>query len=308
MGLTVEFIGFWPGFDPEDFFLPIFRAVFECEVVEVFDSNIPDLAVHSVFIHEGRSHPLMKMVRGIPWAVSSFLQRPVRPPPKPSRRIWFTGENVRPPASGFSATLSFDATSDINFRVPLWWLLFPAPGSRKAVTSESHRLGIQPSLEEAVNGRDLPQQGNRPKFACTFIGKPEPTRLEILSALESVGKVDKFGPYFGREVEHKFPVAIDYDFVVCPENDLYPGYITEKAVEAWACGAVPLYAGNDVYGDLNPHAVINVTDFTNLGDFCAFVQKLESDPEKLGLMRGESLLSKVPDYVGLVEFLRRVLA
>lgn len=307
MVMSVRFVGFWPGFDPEDFFLPIFRLVFGCEVYEAAGNSGSVLEVYSVFIHEGRSHPLMKVARGLPRLLSRFSSESADHSSGAARKIWYTGENMRPPANGYSATLSFDATGGDNFYLPLWWLLFPAPGSRNEYTSESHRLGIQPSLTEGVNGRNLPKLGNRPKFACTFIGKPETTRLKMIRALESVGEVDKFGAHFGNPVDHKFPIASDYDFVICPENSTYPGYITEKAIEAWASGAIPLYLGNDVHGDLNPDALVNMNDYANMDDFCAVVEELTSDPIRIESMRRRNILNRAPDYEGLVDFLRDAL-
>jgi hypothetical protein len=307
MTVTIGFVGFWPGFDSEDFFLPILRAVYEEDVIEATSHGVPDLVLRSVFIRQGRSHPVMRAVRRIP----QFLERAFRAPQDDSRNapkeLWFTGENVRPPQSGYSATLSFDPTGGNNFRVPLWWLLFPAPGSRKSETSESRRLGMQPSLTEALNGRSLTEPGSRPKFACTFIGKPEATRLSMIEVLERIGRVETFGTYFGNPVDHKFPIASDYDFVICPENSTYPGYITEKAIEAWASGAIPLYLGNDVHGDLNPGALVNLHDYANTDDFCAVVEELTSDPIKIESMRKRNILNRAPDYEGLVDFLRAAL-
>ena len=40
-------------------------------------------------------------------------------------------------------------------------------------------------------------------------------------------------------------VARNYRYFLCFENDLYPGYVTEKPIEAWASGSVPLWRGID---------------------------------------------------------------
>lgn len=306
MGLSVSFCGFWEGFDSEDFFLPIFRSVTGGEVSEVGLDVKPDVLVQSVFVHTGRSHPLVQVARNFGLSMGAlFDNRKPRPPSGPIM-LWFTGENVRPPEIGYSATLSFDSTAGGNFRVPLWWLLFPAPGSRNSISTESGRLGVGLSLSSAVNGRGTVPGGYRSKFACAFFGKPEPFRLRMLEALQEIGEVERFGSHFGQPVRHKFPVAKDFDFVVCPENSQYPGYVTEKAIEAWACGAIPLYAGNDYFGDLNPRAIVNASDFENLAEFRDAVQELRLDGDRMTTMRKENILSKAPDYSALIAFLRGI--
>ena len=62
------------------------------------------------------------------------------------------------------------------------------------------------------------------------------------------------------------------------ENDLYPGYVTEKLVEAYVSGTVPLYWG-DLGNDsmINRKCFINLKDFSSLADFVDHVNSLDTE-------------------------------
>jgi hypothetical protein len=72
-------------------------------------------------------------------------------------------------------------------------------------------------------------------------------------------------------------IAKDFRFVLCFENDLYPGYVTEKPFEAWATGAVPLWWGDDPAGYVNEEAVVNAARFNSLSDFAESVAEIDAD-------------------------------
>ena len=56
----------------------------------------------------------------------------------------------------------------------------------------------------------------------------------------------EFPNYYGR-AENKQETLREYNFVIAFENSDYPGYITEKIIEAFKAGAVPLYWGGGAY-------------------------------------------------------------
>ena len=71
---------------------------------------------------------------------------------------------------------------------------------------------------------------------------------------------------FGRGNIHdsrgKFFIYEDFEFSLCFENDLYPGYVTEKLIDSYISGCVPLY-----WGSLRNESILNPDAFTNLNDF-----------------------------------------
>jgi len=148
----------------------------------------------------------------------------------------------------------------------------------------------------------------RPGFVCAFIGNPEPIRFRAVDELRKFGEVQVFGTAVDRPVSRKLDVAKDFRFVLAFENDVYPGYVTEKPLEAYACGAVPLWRGLDAAKILNPHSMINALDFPSLSHFAKEVASLDADPEKLNRVASEPLVNQVPSLEALKAALCELIA
>jgi hypothetical protein len=307
MALSVRCVGFWEGFSAHEFFLPVLSLAAGEECVLVPSTEKADITLSSVFRNESRKATLRRLALKYLLGIESPERLADSVGERSALRVWFTGENVRPPLEGADVTLSFDRTEGNNFRVPLWWLLFPIEHETfRGPLPDVSRLGIEPKLSDALKGRPVTQAAPR-KFAVGFFSNREPHRARLVEALAAVGQVDVYGSMSGRRVASKYPMASEYAFMVCPENDLYPGYVTEKAVEAWACGAIPLYFGLDRFGDLNPEALINADDFSSREKFVERVSTVWSDPALMADMRAKPILKSAPDISGLVGFLRTAL-
>jgi hypothetical protein len=140
-------------------------------------------------------------------------------------------------------------------------------------------------------------------FVSSFINNPHPTRLRAIFELSKIGKVGVYGRSVGNYVEDKIGTAGEYWFNLCFENDLYPGYVTEKVLEAWLAGTVPLYWGLDSAGILNPKAIVNLNDFKSLKEFMEYVKFLEENPEKMIEIINQPLILKDFDYQAPLQFL-----
>lgn len=215
--------------------------------------------------------------------------------------VWFTGENIRPPAAPWDGYLSFDLDPlrGRNAYLPLWWYSIGLLGSAHSTFTTQ-----APSVRDLLDPRDPGRR--RPRFACAFINNPDPVRLHAVQALSSVGKVDIYGAAVGRHVVDKAEVAGQYRFVLCFENDIYPGYVTEKAIEAWGTGAVPLWSGSDPAGYLNPSAMINAAALPSLDAFAEAVAAMDSDSSAWEAAAGSPLVTREPDLTPAVELLRRL--
>ncbi len=63
-----------------------------------------------------------------------------------------------------------------------------------------------------------------------------------------------------------------YNFVFAMENHDKDGYITEKIINAFVSGAIPIFYGNKIVNEFfNKKAFINVSDFNNLNDCVQFI-------------------------------------
>lgn len=215
------------------------------------------------------------------------------------RRIWFTGENVRPPVSKkFDSYISFDQDSygGINTYFPLFYLEL-LYGSKQTIL----RRGVDiTEPEQLTQPRSL--EHNQPKFVCAFLNNPEPTRLRAIDELRKHGEVEIFGSYVGRPVPSKYEIAREFKFCLAFENDLFPGYVTEKLLDAYLCGTIPLYWGDfGAEKHINRASFINARDFESLASFAAHVSGL-GEAEYRQIYR-EPLLRGVPNPEPLLKAL-----
>jgi hypothetical protein len=290
MGLRICFTNFWPGaFSAANnaFFLPyIFgEACGELELTD--DPAAADVVVSSL-----------------------FGQQPV----PAAKTIQFVGENIRPDFLRHRYALSFDYDSygGRNFRLPLWWWRLAWPGyaerwrKRPQPTGQlTHGYEDLIPIEALLQPRPAPTQ--RPAGFCALIAaNPEPLRINLFMALQGAGPVTGYGHMFGNPLHRsKFDVLREFRFCLCPENSIYPGYHTEKVVDAWYGGCVPLYSGDRLLErDFNPAAILNYQDDLDMGRFVERVRALEADPAAYERVRSQPLLSQRPSLEPLIAFLR----
>jgi len=295
------------------FFKQLFEKVTEKEiiVVESLEGNV-DIEIESVY-GEGQIPSLNSRLHRfieshLPGGID-FSKRNHTPNQQPSGsgkvKIFFTGENERPPEGRWDAYLSFDMHSfdGRNAYLPLWWIT----SSDLLVPTVSPYLGRPITIEQMLSPRE-PDLRNRKKFCIAFIGKAYPFRMHAISAISKIGKVDVFGG-IARETrftraEEKFEISQDYKFVFAFENDLYPGYVTEKVPEAWATGAVPLYWGSDPANLLNQEAFINLANFKTLEDFVERVREVDDNDELWSKIASQPLLQNKPSLDQVMSVLR----
>jgi len=223
--------------------------------------------------------------------------------------VFFTGENERPPEGVWDVYLSFDLNSyrGRNAYLPLWWLTC----SDLIMPTTAPYLGKPITINQMLSSRE-PQIRNRRKFCVAFVGKAYPFRMHALSALSSIGKVDVFGGIARNtrqsRADFKFDIAQQYKFVFCFENDLFPGYVTEKAPEAWATGAIPLYWGSDPAGFLNPKSMLNLAEHSSLEDYVERVSQVNKSDEEWVQIARQKLLKRRPTLDEVLKVIRTQLA
>ncbi len=142
------------------------------------------------------------------------------------------------------------------------------------------------------------------KFACLLASNPHPIREQIVNALGKLAEVDLYGRAFGRPVQSKSELIGQYRFCVAPENDLYPGYVTEKPFEAWLAQAVPIWWGTDSARFLNKQALLNSSD-RNLDALVDKVAAIEADPNEWLSIVNAPILARQYDYDALIEFVAK---
>lgn len=137
----------------------------------------------------------------------------------------------------------------------------------------------------------------------------------FFNLLSSYKKIDAAGPLFhntdfmiGSEYDEKIELAKRYKFVMAFENGSYPGYVTEKIVDAFYAGAVPIYWGSSTVGDdFNPLSYINVGSDFSRDAFINAAQKVIQLDQDDALYNSYLVQPKLTDekkYLGVFNDLR----
>lgn len=297
---TLRLRRFWAGADRRGNFFPSLVEQALGEPVSVITSaNRPaDLEIvegsprlREILVRRARMK--LRNPRGADarWAEQECLE------PMSPKSIWYTAENVRPPKRGdWSGFLSFDLDTlgGRNAYLPLWIL-----DVQDFNTFGDLRLN---ALLETRQG-----EVDRPGFACAFIGNPDPMRFHAVDALSALGPVDVYGQAVGRPVPNKWDVARQYRYIISFENDLYPGYVTEKVLDGARSGCVLLYRGLYPSGGFNPAAMVNWTPQLTLSDFVDKVAALEEYPEERDAILRAPVLRYAPSINDALCLIRRVI-
>lgn len=265
MKFRIRYVDFWPGFEPADFlFTKIIEKCLQKEVEVIHDSNtLVDLQFHSVFTFPSRigKYGLMigsRLSKEVNLEYSTRLNQRYRSgnefPCK--RKVWYTGENLRAPIGKFDASIGFDFDDSYlsNLYFPYWM-------TRIDWGIGSKGFEIMPTLEQLMSERKFEV---RPRIACLFGSEININREKIILATSSSMQVDKYGSLYSNRVKSKKETSKMYSFQICPENDIFPGYVTEKIQEAWICRNIPIWSGLQTIEYFNPEAMIDATYMTHM--------------------------------------------
>ncbi len=106
---------------------------------------------------------------------------------------------------------------------------------------------------------------------------------------------------YAHEKEYRKNLAIqkNYRFALVMENTNLPGYVTEKLVNAFRAGAIPIYWGGGGFVNqiFNPKSYINVSDFPSFDTCADYVIALDQDQSRYSEMRAQPVFidNQVPD-------------
>lgn len=254
--LSISFHNFWRGFDAKNsFFARALGAEFHVKVDKV----------------------------GRDVQISSVMGSELLPaPPSGTRplRVWFTGEAREPQGQLFDMFFGFRPETPLLggrwHRFPLWITYL----DWWDVTSPFH-------FEKLMTPRR--SDGTRPRF-CNFIySAPATIRSEFFVRLDEARRVDSFGKVLNNQGGHrprgrlgKMEVLSESTFSIAFENQIAPGYVTEKLVEPLLTGSIPIYWGApEARTDFNPDAFIFAADFATFDALVAHVIDLANSRDAI---------------------------
>ena len=241
-----------------------------------------------------------------------------RPHPKgtvdyPEKAIAFIWENQRPVYQnyGYSLSSDFDSYGRRNCRLPYWYgqLKWPGmiPERRLRAPGDPHGFEPPAEIDSLLHPRSLAGSADRERFCCLVAANPEPHRMFSAQQLSRIERVDLYGRIAGKAHEgSKYDLLSNYRFNICFENSIFPGYYTEKLLQAWVGGCVPLYYADPWFAaDFNPKAAINRANFRSLQEFADHVAEINSTRAAMVEIVNQPLLTKRPTLDAAVQFLRQ---
>lgn len=245
MPKKVKYVDFWEDFEPSNNFLQQSLDAIGCEV-EL--SENPDYLFCSVFGHEALDKKYDDCIK-----------------------IFYTGENICPDFNLYDYAIGFEYLDfgDRYLRYPLYY---------------AYSKGLWDSL--MTKHCNIQEKLAKKSGFCSFVysnGNGNPIRERFFSNLSEYKKVDSGGRYLNNigmpeGVKDKIEFESQYKFSIAFENSSHPGYTTEKLIQSFAAGTVPIYWGDtDAKKVFNSESFIFVNDFESLDDVVDKVREVDQN-------------------------------
>jgi hypothetical protein len=223
----ISFRNFWPGFDHKGH--TAFNWISEIFKLEIDNEN-PDIVVYSYFgVNPSGDEPFKK--------------------------IFFTGERIKPDFNIYDFAFTFEYSEDPrNFRFPLYLWNHKDYRSLENRDKKDWAFSKNKFCNFIYGNGNLGMEGVR-------------DRIDFFKKLSKYKHVDSGGSVLnniGYNIGDKKEWIRDYKFTISFENQYHPGYTTEKIIDPFLCGSLPIYSGNPLINlDFNPSSFINVKDFNS---------------------------------------------
>lgn len=162
-------------------------------------------------------------------------------------------------------------------------------------------------FDEKIVEQALNREAKVKEKFCAFVysnGKLSNIRKYIFEKLSEYKKVDSGGKYLnningsiGKTREDKINFQKQYKFIIACENQSFNGYNTEKLLEAFASGGIPIYWGdpeiNKIY---NQKAFINCSNYQTLDELKEKIIEIDNNDEEYLKYLKEPVFNKEFDF------------
>lgn len=195
------------------------------------------------------------------------------------KKILFTGENYRPTYYAYDYAITFDhENSSKHYRLPLY--VAEMLGATYDHVSDDYFYLINKKIDvEAEYAKKL-------EF-CSYVQtnprcEPRNMFVDMLSKHKTVNcggpHKNNIGHILPRELKYKLDFLNKHKFNIAFENGSYPGYVTEKLLNAFYANTIPIYWGSHtVHRDFNTKAFINFADYSGFDEMIERVKELDSN-------------------------------
>ena len=245
--VKIKYCDWWPGFDYENSHLTnVLRERYDVEF-----SNSPDFVIcgaySDCFGKEAMKYDCV--------------------------RIFYTGEAVAPNFIFYDYSISYDDIEfgDRHLRMPLF--------------CGYYNNDYQRQIEERrnISVKDI----HKKRFAAFVYSNNNAMKLrtDVFNRLSAYKRVESGGAYLnnqpgGKRCDDKIEFQSHCKFSIAFENASYRGYTSEKILDAFASGTVPIYYGNpDIYKDIRKGSFINAHEYSSLDELVSEVIRIDQDDE-----------------------------
>lgn len=243
--MKIAYTDFWPDFDPET--LVLTKLIKKCSKDLLETNNLEDTD-YLLFSCMGNQH----------WNA-----------PEDVIKIYYTGECLTPDFNACDYAIGFDWLDfgDRYLRFPLYYLYTDI-----CEQMESKHLKPIPEIVE-----------DKTDFCNITVSNSNRNQIfkELFEKLSNYKQVDSGGRWMnniGGPVQDKFTFDMSHKFSIVCENSSFPGYTTEKIVQAFAANCIPIYWGDPVIGKVfNKEAFINVQDYTSVDKVVEKVKEIDNN-------------------------------
>ena len=268
--IRIAFIDWWGGWNPtQNFFTELLRHSYNLVVLDSSQAQQADLVFYSIF---GDHHHIID----------------------PNKLIHFSGESHWHTHGLCRITCNQD-TTDRNICLPLWSMFLDWFG----VTSYGNPDWLIPleyicerpyySNTKAVSGNIFALVGNL---------NPDSLRTKVLATLNNCG-IKNLAGKITNTYRAKHDIFSTSLLTIAMENKIQPGYLTEKIVQSYAAGTVPIVLDiekiNVPY--INKEAILNVDsdELFKAKDPNEYFRDLVSDALKNGVYQHPLFINnKIP--------------
>ncbi|MCR5735663.1 MAG: hypothetical protein K6G22_13735 [Lachnospiraceae bacterium] len=237
--IRIDFVDFWKGFDKNDnFFISLLRQMYGSDRIEI--SNEPDYLFYSCFGNKN-----LRYTECV--------------------KICYVAENIVP---DFNLCDYAIGVHDITFSDRYLW--FPL------YLQKEYRDSYELAVKRGPGSKDR-------KFCCFVISNAlgSPMRDKLINEIEGYKKPDSGGRYknnVGGPVKDKIDFLRGYKFNLCIENSSAPGYTTEKLIEGFAGGGIPIYWGDpDIGKKFNTKAFLNCMEYDDTVKVIQRIKELDQN-------------------------------
>ena len=183
-------------------------------------------------------------------------------------KILLNGENSSADLNAYDYVVGFD-----YMHIGDRYLRFPSFARSIAFEQILRRDSVM--TDEELIGRQFCS------FIVSNVNFADPIREKFFRRLSKYKKVDSGGRWMnnvGGPVKDKLDFCRGYKFNIAFENSSYPGYTTEKIMEAYAAESVPIYFGNPtIETDFRLESMVRVRDESDIDRAVEEVIRLDND-------------------------------